>query len=81
MEIDDLETPTEQSSSTAQNKCSSEFDYEKDSNKKLTSPKSLEDSLSQDPLITLQSSVFEINVNLLDFLNLYNKIGTAKDNL
>ncbi|CAB4386506.1 unnamed protein product [Rhizophagus irregularis] len=34
MEIDDLETPTEQSSSTAQKKCSSEFASEKDSNKK-----------------------------------------------
>lgn len=34
MEIDDLETPTEQSSSTAQKKRSSEFASEKDSNKK-----------------------------------------------
>ncbi|CAB4381312.1 unnamed protein product [Rhizophagus irregularis] len=103
MEIDDLETPTEQSSSTAQKKRSSEFASEKDSNKKakqtrkqidrndsptlkklimeLTSPESLEDGLSRDPLITLQSSVSEMNVNSLDFLDLYNKIGTAEDNL
>ncbi|RGB23681.1 hypothetical protein C1646_821996 [Rhizophagus diaphanus] len=103
MEIDDLETPTEQSSSTAQKKRFSEFASEKDSNKKakqtrkqidqndspilkklimeLTSPESLEDGLSQDPLITLQSSVSEMDVNLLDFLDLYNKIGTAEDNL
>ncbi|GBC19226.2 hypothetical protein GLOIN_2v1734374 [Rhizophagus irregularis DAOM 181602=DAOM 197198] len=96
MEIDDLETPTEQSSSTAQKKRSSEFASEKDSNKKakqtrkqidrndsptlkklimeLTSPESLEDGLSRDPLITLQSSVFEMDVNSLDFLDLYNKI-------
>uniref|UniRef100_U9URN5 RING-type domain-containing protein n=2 Tax=Rhizophagus irregularis (strain DAOM 181602 / DAOM 197198 / MUCL 43194) TaxID=747089 RepID=U9URN5_RHIID len=47
----------------------------------LTSPESLEDGLSRDPLITLQSSVSEMDVNLLDFLDLYNKIGTAEDNL
>ncbi|CAB4375473.1 unnamed protein product [Rhizophagus irregularis] len=47
----------------------------------LTSPESLEDGLSRDPLITLQSSVSEMDVNSLDFLNLYNKIGTAEDNL
>jgi hypothetical protein len=103
MEIDDLETPTEQSSSTAQKKRSSEFASEKDSNKKakqtrkqidrndsptlkklimeLTSPESLEDGLPRDPLITLQSSVSEIDVNSLDFLELYNKISTAEDNL
>ncbi|CAB4384263.1 unnamed protein product [Rhizophagus irregularis] len=103
MEIDDLETLTEQSSSTAQKKRSSEFASEKDSNKKakqtrkqidrkdsptlkklimeLTSPEFLEDGLSQDPLITLQSSVSEMDVNSLDFLDLYNKIGTAEDNL
>ncbi|CAG8716009.1 21210_t:CDS:1, partial [Rhizophagus irregularis] len=40
----------------------------------LTSPESLEDGLSRDPLITLQSSVFEMDVNSLDFLDLYNKI-------
>ncbi|UZO24851.1 uncharacterized protein OCT59_017145 [Rhizophagus irregularis] len=34
MEIDDLETPTKQSSNTAQKKCFSEFASEKDSNKK-----------------------------------------------
>ncbi|CAG8630358.1 9553_t:CDS:1, partial [Funneliformis caledonium] len=39
------------------------------------------DDLSQDPLITLQSSIPKIDVNSLDFLNLYNKINTAKDNL
>ncbi|RIA97628.1 hypothetical protein C1645_732334 [Glomus cerebriforme] len=103
MEIDDLETPTEQSSSTAQKKRSSEFASEKNSNKKakqtrkqidrndsptlkklimeLTSPESLEDGFSRDPLITLQLSVSEMDVNLLDFLDLYNKIGTAEDNL
>ncbi|PKY50302.1 hypothetical protein RhiirA4_529912 [Rhizophagus irregularis] len=103
MEIDDLEIPTEQSSSTAQKKRSSEFASEKNSNKKakqirkqidrndfptlkkliieLTSPKSLEDGLSRDPLITLQSNVSEIDVNSLDFLDLYNKISTAEDNL
>ncbi|CAB4374648.1 unnamed protein product [Rhizophagus irregularis] len=103
MEIDDLETPTEQSSSTAQKKRSSEFASENDSNKKakqtrkqidrkdsptlkklimeLTSPEFLEDGLSQDSLITLQSSVSEMDVNSLDFLDLYNKIGTAEDNL
>ncbi|RIA98432.1 hypothetical protein C1645_113602 [Glomus cerebriforme] len=86
MEIDDLETPTEQNSSTAQKKRSSEFASEKDSNKKakqtreqidrndsptlkklimeLTSPESLEDGLSRDPLITLQSSVSEMDVIL-----------------
>ncbi|RGB25367.1 hypothetical protein C1646_771822 [Rhizophagus diaphanus] len=47
----------------------------------LTSPESLEDGLSRDPLITLQLSVSDMDVNSLDFLNLYNKIGTAKDNL
>ncbi|GBB94385.1 hypothetical protein RclHR1_23440008 [Rhizophagus clarus] len=112
MEIDDLETDDNevvntnletQGSSTTQNKRSSEFASEKDSNKKakqtrkridrndsptlkklimeLTSPESLEDGLSQDPLITLQSSVSEMDVNSLDFLDLYNKIDTAEDNL
>ena len=47
----------------------------------LTSPVSLEDGLSRDPLITLQSSVTEMDVNSLDFLDLYNKISTAEDNL
>jgi hypothetical protein len=47
----------------------------------LTSPESLEDGLSRDSLITLQSSVSEMDVNSLDFLDLYNKIGTAEDNL
>lgn len=47
----------------------------------LTSPEPLEDGHSQDPSITLQSSVSEMDVNSLDFLDLYNKIGTAEDNL
>ncbi|GES86017.1 hypothetical protein GLOIN_2v1486711 [Rhizophagus clarus] len=59
MEIDDLETLTEQNSSTAQKKRS-----------KLTSPESLEDGFSQDPLIILQSSISEMDINLLNFLDL-----------
>ncbi|UZO02220.1 uncharacterized protein OCT59_020710 [Rhizophagus irregularis] len=47
----------------------------------LTSPESQEDGLSRDSLITLQSRVSEMDVNSLDFLDLYNKIGTAEDNL
>ncbi|GBB93097.1 hypothetical protein RclHR1_21070004 [Rhizophagus clarus] len=88
MEIDDLETLTEQNSSTAQKKRSSEFAFERDSNKKvkqinrndsstlkkliieLTSPESLEDGFSQDPLIILQSSISEMDINLLNFLDL-----------
>ncbi|CAG8650375.1 3962_t:CDS:2 [Funneliformis caledonium] len=45
---------------------------------KVVSP---EDDLFVDPLITLQLSIPEINVNSLDFLSLYNKINTAKNNL
>ena len=47
----------------------------------LTFPESQEDGLSRDSLITLQLSVSEMDVNSLDFLDLYNKIGTAEDNL
>ncbi|RGB28531.1 hypothetical protein C1646_767719 [Rhizophagus diaphanus] len=68
MKIDDLEIPTEQNSSTAQKKHSSEFASEKDLNKKAKQ-------------IRKQLSVSEIDVSLLDFLDLYNKIDTTENNL
>ena len=46
----------------------------------LSSPTFLQEA-SLGSTITLQSSVSEMDVNSLDFLDLYNKIGTAEDNL
>src|SRR4051812_37935681 len=47
----------------------------------LTSLEFLQDGSSQGPNITLQSSVSKVDVSSLDFLDLYNKIDTAEDNL
>jgi hypothetical protein len=47
----------------------------------LISPEFLQNGLSQDLLITLQSSVSETDVSSLNFLDLYNKIDNAENNL
>ena len=97
MEIDNLETPTEQNSSTAQKKRSSEFASEKDSNKKAKKTKK---PVDRDQSPTLQRLIRELtttdpgdeeilqtepasesNNDSNIFLNLYNKIVAGEDQL
>jgi len=95
MEIDNLETPTEQNSSTAQKKRSSEFASEKDSNKKAKKTKK---PVDRDQSPTLQRLIRELtttdpgdeeilqtepasesNNDSNIFLSLYNKIVAGED--
>jgi len=97
MKIDNLEILTEQNLSTAQKKHSSEFAFEKDSNKKTKKTKK---PVDQDQSPTLQRLIRELittdpgdeeilqtepasksNNDSNIFLNLYNKIVASEDQL